>query len=72
MLLIYKEIVSGYGDAKFDIFFHYRKLDSSGINSFSSCQMYNVSFPTDDHQWDYENWNFTDHNVVGKYLLRLK
>lgn len=41
-----------------------RKLDSSGISSFSSCQMYNISFPTDDHQWDYENWNFSDHNVV--------
>lgn len=52
--------------------FYYRKLDSSGISSFSSCQMYNFSFPTDDHQWDYENWNFSDHNVVGKYLLRLK
>lgn len=59
-------------DAKTQQKFYYRELDSSGISSFSSCQMYNVSFPTDNHQWDYENWNFSDHNVVGKYLLRLK
>ena len=53
-------------------------IDTRGVNVKSPCQMYNVSFLTVDTstpqlQQDLlrsnENWNFTDHSVVGNYKI---